>query len=127
MSYPLEDPRNPWAYHWFIDRRCPKCGEQVSPTDNYCPNCGYKLRKKPPRNNKTELTEKGLAILYIVSVLLGIPASLIFFYNFFKDAFVGFNWFLFIFWTLTIGAAIGFAALLFFVIFVAIIKKLVNR
>jgi predicted nucleic acid-binding Zn ribbon protein len=123
MSYPLEDPRNPWAYLFFTDERCPKCGEPVRPTDKYCPNCGYQLRQKPQKNNNTELTGKGLAALYIISVILGIPTSLIFVFN----IIIGFNWSLFIFWTLTFGAAIGFVALLFVVIFAAIIKKLVNK
>jgi hypothetical protein len=127
MSYPLEDPRNPWAYLFFTDERCPKCGEPVRSTDKYCPNCGYELRQKPQKNNNTEPTGKGLAATYILSLLIGIPISIILFRNICYDSILGFNYFLFAFLTLTIGTLLGFLSLLVIIILVIAIRKAKNK
>ena len=127
MSYPLEDPRNPWAYRWFMEGRCPKCGEPVSPTDNYCPNCGYRLRHIPSEKHKKNDNAKGLAAAYILSLLIGIPISIILFRNICYDSILGFNYFLFAFLTLTIGTLLGFLSLLVIIILIISIRKAKNK
>jgi len=42
---------------------CPKCGEEISEDDEYCPKCSYSLRRRPVRsvrrrNEKDEKDEK---------------------------------------------------------------------
>ncbi len=48
-----------------MNQLCPKCGYQILPTYNFCPNCGNKF-KNPPLS--TSLGKQ--VYLYLISILL---------------------------------------------------------
>ena len=135
MSYPPTDPRSIWAYMWFNQepkkQYCPKCGATIKPTYKYCPKCGHKLK---PNANKLEKqkkdeteTNKALAIIYLLSVLIGSPIIYILFAEKLYDQFWGFNFVLFAFLTLSIGAFLGFLCLATFAILAKTARKVKQK
>ncbi len=51
---------------------CPKCGQEISETDAYCPNCGCGLEAKGTRALRTFNQVSSILVL----VVIGIPTAL---------------------------------------------------
>jgi len=80
----MKDPSNPmnpaslYAYGWFRrkrERRCPKCGVRIADSYKYCPECGTKLKAE----NVLEASDKDMAILGILSFIIGFPICITFY------------------------------------------------
>jgi len=77
----IDDPTHPisvYAHGWFRRRReerCSKCGTKIANFYKYCPECGTQLKPE----DRPKASEKDLAILGILSLIIGFPICMIFF------------------------------------------------